>query len=140
MRKKSHAKKIKVTITALALALVITCFVLKQPLSADTFTRADQTSLISMGSDGLVEMAVRGRSSARLTVIYHPNGGVGQTSEESVEADTEYTIKSQGYTKSRFFLYGWNSRPDGLGTSYVNGQVITITENIELYAMWRQQI
>ena len=34
---------------------------------------------------------------------------------------------------------GWNSRPDGQGKTYVNGQNMNITEDITLYAQWRAQ-
>lgn len=34
---------------------------------------------------------------------------------------------------------GWNSRADGKGTNYVNGQVMNISEDITLYAQWQAQ-
>jgi len=143
MRNKSHAKSMKVTITALTIALFLTCFLSSQPLFADAFTRAGNgTSLISMGSDvtGLVEMASSNRMPARFIITYHPNGGEGQTVEESVEANAEYTIQNQRYTNKRFVLAGWNTSPKGLGLDYNIGQVINVTENIHLYAKWSQGI
>lgn len=34
---------------------------------------------------------------------------------------------------------GWNSRPDGNGMTYTAGQLMNITEDITLYAQWKEQ-
>ena len=138
-----HAKSIKVTFVVLAVALILACFLPKQPVFADAFSQAgDRTLLLSVGNgvSGLIEMSDRTRSSIRFMVTYHPNGGVGQTKEEYVDINTEYSIKNQGYTDKKYIFVGWNTRPDGLGLSYIVGQVINVTQNIELYAMWSQKI
>jgi hypothetical protein len=75
-------------------------------------------------------------NSVKYTVTYHPNEGVGQTIEESVETNSDYTIKAQGYKRKNFIPIGWNTKPDCSGKSYLNGQVINIEGNIVLYVMW----
>lgn len=69
-------------------------------------------------------------------VIFYANNGT-----------SDYTIKGADYgdnvTLGNTFDYtghvftGWNTDKSGSGKSYVNGQHITITENITLYAQWK---
>ena len=70
-------------------------------------------------------------------VTYYPNGGSGTTNNYSVAANSYYTIASQGYTLGGYEFDGWNTRPDGYGVNYVNGQQIYITGSVSLYAKWR---
>ena len=69
-------------------------------------------------------------------ITYSPNGGVGQVVEVLVNANTYYTIVSQGYTKEYNKFDGWNTRSDGLGANYEVGQSIYVTGNLTLYAKW----
>ncbi|MCL1982046.1 MAG: InlB B-repeat-containing protein [Clostridiales bacterium] len=70
-------------------------------------------------------------------VIYNPNGGNGSINTVPVPINTYYTIVSQGYTKPGFTFIGWNTKADGTGTSYQNGQTIYVTADITLYAQWK---
>jgi len=70
-------------------------------------------------------------------VTYYPNGGTGTVNSYNTAANSYFTITSQGYMFSGFEFDGWNTRPDGLGTNYANGQQIYITNNVQLYAKWR---
>ncbi|WP_394926835.1 InlB B-repeat-containing protein [uncultured Robinsoniella sp.] len=45
------------------------------------------------------------------------------------------TVKVAPTSKSMFFT-GWNTAPNGKGTSYAAGQNITINGNVTLYAQW----
>lgn len=48
-----------------------------------------------------------------------------------------YTLNGSGeFNCTNYTLTGWNTVPDGGGTAYSVGQVITVTENVELYAQW----
>ncbi|MCL1809867.1 MAG: InlB B-repeat-containing protein [Clostridiales bacterium] len=70
-------------------------------------------------------------------VTYDPNGGIGSVNTVQVQIGNYYTIASQGYTKPDATFNGWNTRPDGTGTSYQNGQIITVNGDITLYAQWK---
>jgi hypothetical protein len=74
-----------------------------------------------------------------LSVTYQPNGGIGNTNVYSVTPYTNYTIQDQGYRHSNpaYTFDSWNTRADGLGTKYTNGQsVYMTTTNLVLYAQW----
>jgi len=73
----------------------------------------------------------------QLTVTYNPNGGMGVVNTVSVNPNTDFTIRDQGYHRRDSYTFaGWNVRPDGLGVHYNNNQVIRVTESIILYATW----
>lgn len=55
--------------------------------------------------------------------------------EYELEANT-YTIPNNIFSKDGYTFVRWNTKSDGTGTSYNNGQNIEITENITLYAQW----
>lgn len=70
------------------------------------------------------------------TVIFNPNGGTGtmeaQTfTEGEAQALTRNTFTYDGYT-----FTGWNTEQGGSGVSYTDGQTITVTADMTLYAQW----
>ena len=74
-------------------------------------------------------------------VTYDANGATGG----SVPTDSGIYEREAGVTvlgntgsleKSLFTFGGWNTKPDGTGTSYQPGESFTITENTTLYAKW----
>ncbi|MCL2631790.1 MAG: InlB B-repeat-containing protein, partial [Coriobacteriia bacterium] len=72
------------------------------------------------------------------TVTYYPNGGTGSSVSVNVNAGSNHTIVSQGYTRSGYSFDGYNSNSAGTGTNYSVGQSITVTGNVTLYAKWKQ--
>lgn len=42
-------------------------------------------------------------------------------------------------TRSMYNFVGWNSRKDGLGTTYTTGSPMNLKENLTLYAQWQSQ-
>ena len=74
------------------------------------------------------------------TITYHPNGGSGTSFTASGLAGSRYVIinpSAQGMgIKSGFRLDHFNTRPDNQGTSYQIGSAVTLTGNMDLYAIW----
>lgn len=69
-------------------------------------------------------------------VTFLPNGGNGTMetqyfSNGEVKALTANAFVCPGYT-----FTGWNTQADGSGTSYGNGEEITLTNDLTLYAQW----
>ena len=70
-------------------------------------------------------------------ISYHGNGGSGSTVDNTAYiADQQATILANGFTRSGFTFTGWNTAPDGSGTSYTAGQPVTVTGDMILYAQW----
>jgi uncharacterized repeat protein (TIGR02543 family) len=76
----------------------------------------------------------------QFTITYYPNGGNGSIREVKVNANSYYTIENLGYARSGYFFDCWNTRADGSGINYQNGQNIYVTGNISLYAKWEPWI
>ncbi|WP_407426277.1 InlB B-repeat-containing protein [Treponema sp.] len=73
------------------------------------------------------------------TLTFNSNSGSG-----SMESQTYYYGSSQSLNANSYYRYGynfagWNTSSDGSGTSYSDGQAISITENTTLYAQWEAQ-
>lgn len=81
--------------------------------------------------------------SSDLNVTYDANGGTGNV---PVDANNPYVkddvvtvlgnIGSPALTRDGYTFSGWNTAPDGSGTSKTAGQTYTITSNTTFYAVW----
>ena len=85
-------------------------------------------------------------------VTFHANGeavgatayfgtqleGTGPTTkiQKIVTSTNSKLVAPTVYYCAGFHFNGWNSRPDGLGETYTNDQVMNITENVDLYIQW----
>lgn len=72
---------------------------------------------------------------------FDSNGGTGMMIDQVVIMGKNTTIKSNEFTKADSSFGGWNTRPDGTGTSYPNNYNITSDlgnkgDVITLYATW----
>ena len=77
-------------------------------------------------------------STVTYTVSFDSNGGTGTMNPAIVEAGTSYTAPACGFTKDGFEFSGWNTAPDGSGTSYAVGSAITVSDDLVLYAIWER--
>ena len=71
-------------------------------------------------------------------ISYEPNGGTGTMNPVwLLPGVTSTDILANGFTRSGYSFTGWNTREDGSGTSYYEGQHVEgITSNLTLYAQW----
>ena len=74
------------------------------------------------------------------TLTYHANGATGTapTAEGSpYNGDVEITVPGAGNLQKPGFVFGgWNTRTDGTGTNYAEGDTLTLTTSTILYAKW----
>ena len=71
------------------------------------------------------------------TVTYDANGGSGKTTDNTAYAPgTMATVKANGYTRDDYTFTGWNTKADGSGKSYAEGDPIKMLGNVVLYAQW----
>ena len=71
------------------------------------------------------------------TVSFNANGGTGSMKAATVKENETITIAENAFTRSMFKFTGWNTKSDGTGTSYADKASIKVTENITLYAQWK---
>jgi len=74
------------------------------------------------------------------SVSYKTNGGSGTERSFNIQDSTYYTITDQGFYKNNAIFTGWNTKPDGTGTPYYNGQQVYVTGDLILYAQWRDTV
>ena len=71
------------------------------------------------------------------TIIFDANGGIGTMDEQSFVAGVFQHLATNAFTRSGYFFTGWNTAPDGSGTSYTDGQELnSLTRDMTLYAQW----
>ena len=61
-----------------------------------------------------------------------------KTKKQYVELKTETALRPNPFTRAGYRFTGWNTGADGKGTAYTDGQKVTLTANLELYAQWEQ--
>lgn len=73
-------------------------------------------------------------------IKYDANGGAGNVLEQAIEVGVSTKLRSNLFSRDDYIFKEWNTKPDGTGTSYLEGaEVLNITEqdkSITLYAIW----
>lgn len=72
------------------------------------------------------------------TVTYDGNGAdSGKTTDNTAYATgAKATVRANGYTRDDYTFTGWNTKADGSGKSYAEGDPIEMLGNVVLYAQW----
>lgn len=68
------------------------------------------------------------------TVSFSANGGVGAMAPETKNVAT--ALEPDGFSRSGYTFAGWNTAPNGSGTSYGDGATYAFTASTTLYAQW----
>ena len=76
------------------------------------------------------------------TITYNGNGNTsGSTSSSSHSYNVPKALTTNGFVRKDYIFNGWNTSPNGSGTSYSNGQSVVnlaTSGNVTLYAQWRK--
>jgi hypothetical protein len=70
------------------------------------------------------------------TVTFNSNGGSGTMAAQTFTEDEAQTLTLNAFTYEGHTFASWNTIQDGSGTSYTDGQTITATADMTLYAQW----
>jgi len=71
-----------------------------------------------------------------IKVTFNANGGAGTMPEQAIRKDTPTALNSNSFTKEGYAFSSWNTDKYGNGDSYQDNEVVTISDNITLYAQW----
>lgn len=86
------------------------------------------------------DMSVELIDAPSYTIVFDANGGTGTMSPQKVKVNATTTLNSNTFTNNNNSFGGWNTEPDGSGTSYVNGASVSGLgnngETVTLYAQW----
>jgi len=70
------------------------------------------------------------------TVTFNANGGTGEMEPQVFTYGVDQALELNTFTKPDATFDRWNTFAGGLGTNYANGQIITLSTNIKLFAQW----
>jgi len=70
-------------------------------------------------------------------VTFNANGGEMTMPSQEFLPGVAKQLRANIFTQAGYTYMGWNTSPDGTGTSYTDRQTITIFNNMELYAQWQ---
>ena len=70
-------------------------------------------------------------------VTFDANGGSGTMNSQSFTENESQNLTTNAFTRIGYTFAGWNTAADGTGTSYTDGQSVTLTTaGLTLYAQW----
>ena len=70
------------------------------------------------------------------TVTYNPNTGTGADIVDNHSYNENVMVKANTSSKTGYAFIGWNTNADGSGTEYSPNQIIKLTDDLVLYAIW----
>src|SRR5690606_21468748 len=70
------------------------------------------------------------------TVTFNKNATSATGTMANQTACQATNLTNNAYTNAGYIFAGWNTQPDGSGTSYANGDSYDFSVNITLYAQW----
>ncbi|MBO4875098.1 MAG: InlB B-repeat-containing protein [Bacteroidales bacterium] len=70
------------------------------------------------------------------TVTFNPNGGTGTMEAQTFTEGESQALSRNAFTYDGYTFSGWNTVQGGSGASYTDGQTITATADMTLYAQW----
>ena len=70
-------------------------------------------------------------------VSFDPNGGEGVMAPQGAVKGEETVLNANTFTREGYTFNGWSTNQNGGGTTYTDGQTVTLTANTTLYAQWK---
>ena len=71
---------------------------------------------------------------------FNSNDGKNITKNQEMYYDHTYNLRENEFEREGYIFKGWNTEPDGSGTSYANNQevfnITNVNETINVYAQW----
>ena len=77
-------------------------------------------------------------SEQKNTITFNANGGSGNMSDQIFEKEETKSLSYNTFGRNGYVFLGWNTKADGSGVYYSDGQSISPTEDLTLYAQWKK--
>ena len=71
------------------------------------------------------------------TVTFSANDGTSTTTTQGFYSNTPQALTANPLSRTDYYLMGWNTKPDGSGKSYTDGETVNNLGNVTLYAQWQ---
>lgn len=89
------------------------------------------------GTASLIVINFTVSDTSSCTVTYNANGGTGTLNDEnSYDPGDEVIVLDNTFTREGYTFDCWNTKNDGSGQSYDEGDAFDIDESLTLYAQW----
>ncbi|WP_249311213.1 InlB B-repeat-containing protein [Congzhengia minquanensis] len=76
-----------------------------------------------------------------VTISFNTNGGTGTMDMQKIDAGQSANLTANTFTRTDYIFTGWNTEPDGSGTSYADQASYSAASEdnkiVVLYAQWR---
>jgi len=69
-------------------------------------------------------------------VIFNKNDGSNESYNQYDDQGNTITLKENTFTREGYTFASWNTNSDGSGSSYSDKATLTLSDNINLYAIW----
>ncbi len=73
--------------------------------------------------------------SSTVNVYYNANGGIGYMPYHSYESSP---VLTNAFERTGYSFTGWNTSPDGSGTTYTANGTASLSQSVTLYAQWQK--
>ncbi len=73
-----------------------------------------------------------------VTVTFDANNGSGKTDTQSAQKGSTVKLKKNEFAYAGHTFDSWNTKPDGKGKSYDDGESVGLEGDMILYAQWKQ--
>ena len=105
-------------------------------LSADGDAVYEDCETIDLPVDDFNLYAVWEEHIDYVTVKFFPNGGDGEMNEQEIESGVETELNANEFIYEGLSFAEWNTKADGSGDSYEDEEEVTLTSDLNLYAIW----
>ena len=69
-------------------------------------------------------------------IIFDSNNGTNNSFDRNYPKTIQTNLLKNTFVKEGYIFKGWNTKSDGTGTSYVDGEKVLFDRNMTLYAQW----
>lgn len=73
-----------------------------------------------------------------VTVTFHKNDGTATTTTQNVAENTSTALAANPWSRTHYTFDEWNTKANGTGISYTNGESVNIDADLDLYAQWTE--
>ena len=71
------------------------------------------------------------------TIQFNPNGSSQSSYSQTVNEFESTALQTNTFTRDDYAFDSWNTAADGTGTTYFDGAVVTLLNDLTLYAQWK---
>lgn len=89
--------------------------------------------------DGAGNIGPTEHARVQIQIIYNSNNGKGEQMFDAIPNQQNiYTMLNNRFVNDGYRFLTWNTKQDGTGTSYHQGQTINIYDDLEVWAIWQK--